>query len=330
MAKRIRLGMVAALALGMLAAPLAVGAQQARQVARVGYLGATAAGASPHVVEAFRQSLREQGYVEGQNLAIEFRWAEGRADRFPALAAELVSLAVDVIFAPTTPAALAAKDATTTIPIVFVLVGDPVGTGLVQSLARPGGTITGTALLSPEVNEKRLELLKETVPGLSRVAVLLNPGRQAHEQQVKDLSGAGRVLGVQIRAVGVQRAEDLEGAFAAMSRESAGAVFVLVSPLHHLEMQRIVDLAKQHRLPAVMEFNDFAEKGGLMAYGPRAVDLYRRAGSHVGKILKGTKPADLPVEQPTKFELVINLKTAKALGLTIPQSILIRADQVIQ
>jgi len=314
----------------LLTAPLAAGAQPARQVARIGYLGATTPSESPGRVEGFRQGLRDQSYVEGQNMVIEFRWAEGRSERLAELASELVRLKVDVVFAPTTPAAIAAKNATTTIPIVFALVADPVRSGLVTSLARPGGTITGMSLLTPEVNDKRLELLKETVPGLRRVVVLRNPDSAAAEQQLRDLTRAGAVLGVEIQPVEVHRPEDLDGAFLRMKRTGAEGLFVLVSPFNHRHLRRIAELAGQQRLPAIMEFREFVEAGGLMAYGPSLTDTYRRAGGHVARILRGAKPADLPVEQPTRFELVINRRTVKAFGLTVPPSVLLRADQVIE
>ncbi|MGH7331204.1 MAG: ABC transporter substrate-binding protein [Candidatus Rokuibacteriota bacterium] len=314
----------------LLAAPLTAGAQPAGQVARIGYLGATSPSESPGRVEAFRRGLRDQGYVEGQNLVIEYRWADGRGERLPELASELVRLNVRVIFAPTTPAALAAKKATTTIPVVFALVADPVRSGLVTSLARPGGTITGMSLLTPDVNDKRLELLKETVPGLRRVVVLRNPDSATADQQVTDLMRAGATLGVKIHPVDVHRQEDLDGAFLEMKRSGADGVFVLVSPFNHRQLGRIAELARQHRVPAIMEFREFVEAGGLIAYGPSLTDTYWRAGGQVARILKGTMPVDLPVEQPTKFDLVINLKTAKAFGVTIPPSVLLRAAEVME
>jgi putative ABC transport system substrate-binding protein len=314
-----------------LAAPLADGAQYtAGKVPRIGWLGSLSPSAVPHLREAFRQGLCDLGYVEGQNIGIELRFAEGRTEWLPDLAAELVALKVDVLVAAGTPAALAAKQATTTIPTVFVAVGDAVGSGLAASLARPGGNMTGLALLTPEVNEKRLELLKETLPGASRVAILLNPGNRSHEQQVRDLAVAARALGVQLQPVEVQSPDDFEGAFATMSRQNAGAVIVLPSAIHHNHLRRIADLAVRSRLPGMCEFLEFVGEGGLMGYGPSWADLHRRVATYVDKILRGAKPADLPIEQPTTFRLVVNLKTAKALGLTIPPSVLARADEVIQ
>ncbi len=320
-----------AIALALLAAPPASDAQQPAKIPRIGYLGGTTPSAFPHFLERFRQGLRELGFVEGQNVTIEYRWAEGKADRLPALAAELARLKVDVILAAGgSPGALAAKQATTTIPVVFVGVADAVGLGLVASLARPGGNLTGLAFLTPEVNEKRLELLKEVAPGVSRVAVLLNPGSASHEEQLKGLVAAARALGLQLQPVGVQRADEFEGAFAAMSRGHAGALMILPSPVHHRNLKQIADLAAKHRLPSMCEFDEFVGVGGLLAYGPSWADTFRRAGAYVGKILKGAKPADLPVEQPTRFELLVNLRTAKALGLTVPQMVLFRADKVIE
>jgi len=300
-------------------------------VPRIGFLGAVTPEDFPHLDEGFRQGLREFGYVEGQNLIIEYRWAEGRAERLPALAAELVQLRMDAIFAITSAAARAAKQATTTVPVVFVGVSDPVKYGLVHSLARPGGNITGLGHFTPELNGKRLELLKEVVPGLSRVGVLWNRGQESHEEQLKDLQAPGKILGLRLQPVGVEKPEDLAVAFAAMAREKAGGLMILASSLTHRHLSRIADLAIQHRLPGIMEFSEFANAGGgFMMYGPTWADMFRRAGLLVGKILKGAKPAELPVEQPTSFALFINLKTAKALGLTIPQSLLLRADQVIE
>jgi putative ABC transport system substrate-binding protein len=314
-----------------LAAPLAAEAQQAAKVARIGLL-ATNLASAPHVFEAFRQGLRDLAYVEGRNLVIEYRDAEGKLERLPALAAELVALKIDVIVASDTPAALASKQATRTLPIVF-LASDPVASGLVTSLARPGGNVTGLSGFAPELIGKRLELLKQAVPGISRVAVLWQPGGQG-ERTEKDLMKAAdvaaRALGVRLQFVDARGPADVDRAFSDMTAARAGALSVLSSVMFFSERRRLVTLAAKNRLPAVYPWREFADAGGLMAYGVNSADLYRRAATHVDKILKGAKPADLPVEQPTKFELVINLKTAKALGLTIPQSVLGRADEVIQ
>ena len=319
-----------AMVLATLCIPLASHAQQAGKVPRIGFLGAVTPEDFPHLEEAFREGLRELGYVEGQNLAIEYRWAEGRAERLPDLAAELAQFKVDAIFAITSAAARAAKSATTTIPVVFVGVSDPVRYGLVASLARPGGNMTGLGHFTPELNGKRLELLKEAVPRLSRVAVLWNTGNESHEEQLKDLASPARTLGMHLRPAGVQKPEDLEGAFQTMAKEQAGGLMILASSLTHRHLTRIADLAVKHRLPSIMEFSEFADAGGLLMYGPTWASMFRRGGQLVGRILKGAEPGDLPVEQPTKFELVVNLQTAKALGLTIPQSLLIRADKAIE
>ena len=319
-----RPSLAVALALGLLAAPLAAEAQQAAKVARIGYL-ATNLAASPHLREAFRQGLRDLGYVEGRNVVIEYRDAEGKLERLPALAAELVALKVDVIVAAGTPAALAAKQATRTLPIVFAAAADPVTSGLVTSLARPGGNVTGLSSLAPELVGKRLELLKQAVPGVSRVAVLWQPGalgERTEKDMLKGAEVAARALGVRLQFVEARGPADFDRAFSDMTRARAGALTVLPSTMFFSERRRLVDLAAKNRLPAVYPLREFVDAGGLMSYGPNLADLFRRAATYVDKILKGAKPADLPVEQPTKFELVINLKTAKALGLTIPPSLL--------
>jgi putative ABC transport system substrate-binding protein len=316
----------------LLAAPLAAEAQQAAKVARIGYLtGNLTTGL--HLHEAFRQGLRDLGYVEGRNVVIEYRSAEGKYERLPALAAELVALKVDVIVVTSTPAALAAKQATRTIPIVLAWAGDPVGSGLVTSLARPGGNVTGLSVLAPELVGKRLELLKQAVPGVNRVAVLWHPGDYAErtdKDMLKEADVAARALGVRLQFVEARGPEDFDRAFSDMTRARADAVTVQSTNVFFIERRRLVDLAAKNRLPAMYLTREFVDAGGLMAYGPNVADLFRRAATYVDKILKGAKPGDLPVEQPTKFELVINLRTAKALGLTIPQSLLGRADEIIQ
>jgi putative ABC transport system substrate-binding protein len=317
---------------GTVIAPFAAEAQQADKVARIGYL-ATNLAANPHLHEAFRQGLRDLGYVEGRNVVIEYRDAEGKLERLPVLAAELVALKIDVIFAPNTPSALAAKQATRTLPIVFAIAADPVTDGLVTSLARPGGNVTGLSSLAPELVGKRLEQLKQAVPGVSRVAVLWQPGavgERTEKDMLKGAEAAARALGVQLQVVEARGPADIDRAFSDMTRVRAGALTSLGGPMFFNERRRLVDLAAKNRLPAVYPQREFVDAGGLMAYGPNLADVFRRAATYVDKILKGAKPADLPVEQPTKFELVINLKTAKALGLTIPPSVLGRADQVIQ
>ena len=321
---------LALLALGT--APFAAKAQQATQDARIGCL-ATNPAISTRLREAFVQGLRDLGYIEGRNLVIEYRDADGKVERLPALAAELVALKVDVIVASGTLAALAARRATKTLPIVFSPAGDPVGSGLVTSLARPGGNVTGLSAFAPELVGKRLELLKEAVPGISRVAVLWQPGafgERAEMDTLKRAEVAARDLGVPLQFVEARGPADFDRAFSDMTRARAGALTVLASNMFNSERRRLVDLAAKNRLPALYSARELVDAGGLMSYGANLADLNRRAATYVDRILKGTKPADLPVEQPTKFELIINLKTAKALGLTIPQSVLGRADEVIQ
>jgi putative ABC transport system substrate-binding protein len=324
---------VGSLAGGLLAAPLAAEAQQATKIARIGYLATNRAGGNPHQREAFLQGLRDLGYVEGRNVVIEYRDAEGKFERLLALAAELVALKVDVIVTASTAATLAATRATRTLPIVFAVAVDPVADGLVTSLARPGGNVTGLTGLTPELVGKRLELLTQAVPGVGRVAVLWHPGGQG-ERTAKDmLKGAdvaARALGVPLQVVEVRGPADFDGAFSDMTRARAGALTVLGSSMLFGEHRRLVDLAAKNRLPAVYTLREYVDAGGLMSYGPNLVEMSRRAATYVDKILKGAKPGELPIEQPTKFELVINLKTAKALGLTIPPSLLGRADEVIQ
>ena len=324
------IALIVTLALGPFVAPLPAGAQQPATAPRIGFLGSTGATAAPQVVEAFRQGLRELGYVEGQNVAIEYRWAEGRYERFPALAAELVRLKVDVIVTGSVPGAQAAQHATWTIPIVMAVAADPVAAGVVASLARPGGNITGLSSMAPDLVGKQLELLKEVVPRLSRVALLWNPANASSAPQLREAEGAARVLRVRLQPLEVRGPDDFESAFAAMTRERVGGLLVLNDPILLAHRARVADLAVKSRLPAVSALREHPEAGGLMAYGPNLTDMYRRAATYVDKILKGAKPADLPVEQPTRFELVINLKTAKALGLTVPQSVLFRADHVIK
>jgi putative ABC transport system substrate-binding protein len=316
----------------ILAAPLAAEAQEAAKVVRIGYLGA-ALGAYPQRAEAFRQGLRDLGYVENRNIVIESRSAEGHLERLPDLAAELVRLKVDVLVTDATPPTLAAKQATRTIPIVFAATADAVGTGIVATLARPGGNLTGLSFLAPELVGKCLERLKEAVPRITRVAVLWHPGSLGESTQrhmLKQAEVSARALGVQLQLVEARRPGDFDRAFSEMTTGRAGAMTVLTSIMFFNEQKRLVSLAAQNRLPTVYPWREPVDAGGLLSYGPNLNDLYRRAAYFVDKILSGAKPADLPVEQPTKFELVINLKTARALGLTIPQTLLLRADQVIE
>jgi putative ABC transport system substrate-binding protein len=327
------IALILTLVLATLAAPLAAEAQKAGKVPRLGYLSLFSASHPYPPSEAFWQGMRDLGWVDGQNIAIEWRFAEGNAQWLPALAAELVRLKVDVIFAETTPVARAAKRATTAIPIVFSPLADPIGSGLVANLARPGGNITGSSFLGAELVRKRLELFKDAVPGMTRVAVLVRPGDPSEatvNSMLEDANAAVRVSGVQLQRLNAQGPHEFERAFAAMSRERVGGLMLVPSAMFFDERRRIVDLAIKNRLPAMFFFREFADAGGLMSYGPNFGELFRRAATYADKILKGAKPADLPVEQPTKFEFVINLKTAKALGVTIPPSVLGRADEVIQ
>jgi putative ABC transport system substrate-binding protein len=317
---------------GALAAPLAAEAQKAATIARIGYLAPNIA-ASLHLPEAFRQGLRDLGDVEGRNVVIEYRDAEGKFERLPALAAELVALKVDVIVAGGTPAALTAKQATRTLPIVFVGPGDPVTSGLVTSLARPGGNATGLSSFAPELVGKCLERLKQAVPGVGRVAALWQPGglgERTDKDVLKEAEAAARALGVRLQFVEARGPENFDSAFSEMTRARAGALTVLPGSMFVNERRRLVELAANNRLPAVYPWREGVDAGGLMSYGPDLADLFRRAATYVDRIAKGAKPADLPVEQPSKFELVSNLKTAEALGLTIPPSLLLRADQVIE
>ena len=332
-----RLVITVILIIGFLSAPLAAEAQQPAKVPRIGFLGTFPT--NPHD-EALRQGLHEFGYVEGRNIAIERRYSEGRDERLPGLASQLVRLKVDVIVVDACGAALnAASQATNTIPIVVAACNDDlVATGIISSLARPGGNITGLSELTPELGAKRLELLKEAVPRVKRVAVLWNP---AYSERLSanfrfwssdwiEMRAAAQVLGMTLQSVEIRGADDFDTAFSAMSRERADGLIAFSDPLVVFHGQRIADLAAKSRLPAMYPSREVVDAGGLMSYGPSIAEMFRRAAVYVGKILKGAKPADLPMEQPAKFELVINLKTAKALGLTIPQSLLLRADHVIR
>jgi len=322
---------VLALTLGLLAAPLAAEAQQTGKVYRVGVLiNKVSDPAEARLWQAFRSSLRERGWIEGQNIVLEFRATEGNTARLPELAADLVRLKVDLIVARASIWVQPVKEATSSIPIVFLTHADPVATGHVASLARPGGNITGLAVLMTDLAPKELELLVSAVPMAKRIAVLWNPDAPSHAPALKAVEEAGRMLRVQLQPVVVRTAAELEGAFAAMARARAQAVLVLGTAIFLAERQRMAELAIKHRLPTMSNLKDAVEAGGLMSYSPNWDDLYRRGAIYVDRILKGAQPADLPVEQATKFELVINLKTAKAIGLTIPQSVLARADELIQ
>jgi putative tryptophan/tyrosine transport system substrate-binding protein len=307
---------------------LAAEAQPARKMYRLGILAGGTASSAAGNWEVFRQGLRQLGWVEGQNIALEYRWAEGQYERFPDLAAELVRLQVDVIVASITPAALAATHATRTIPIVVVGVHDPVGSGLVASLAQPGGNVTGLSGLSPALVGKQLEFLKEVVPTVSRVAVLWNPASPGHALMVQEAEVAAQALVMQLHLLEARSPDEFDSAFAAMT--SVGALLILRDAMFNVHRSRLAELAAKSRLPAMYGGRELVEAGGLIGYGAPIPENFRRAATYVDKILKGAKPTDLPVEQPMKFELVINLKTAKALGITMPPSLLLLADEVIQ
>jgi putative ABC transport system substrate-binding protein len=298
---------------------------------RIAYLGNSSAVLESELVAAFRQGLRDLNYVEGQNVVIEFRWAEGQYDRFPTFVAEAIQTKVDVIVTAGTPAALAAKEGTRTIPIVMAVIGDPIAAGVVSSLARPGGNITGSASMTPDIDGKRLELLKQLVPRASRVAVLWNPTNPNNVARLKSMQAAARTLRLTLEpVVGAGDSQQLEKAFGAIVAARAEALTMESDRALLAQRARIVDFAAKRRLPALYAYREFVEGGGLAAYAPSYPVMFRRAAGYVDKILKGTKPGDLPIEQPTQFELVINLKSAKALGLTIPPSLLQRADEIIQ
>ena len=323
------IGIIFTLTLGILLTQLLSAAQKPAKVPQIGYLSAGPSGPSPNI-EAFREGLRVLGYVEGKTIVIEYRYAAGREDRLADLAAELVRLKVDLIVTDSSPAARAAQIATKTIPVVMAASGDPIGTGLIASLSRPGGNITGLTHLSPELSGKRLELLKEAFPKASRVAVLWNGANPDKASDFRETEAAARALGVQIQSLEVRGPNDFDKAFAAATSRRAQSLITLSDPLTGSHGRRILDFALKNRLPAMYGERGFVDAGGLMSYGHIPSDLHRRSAIFVDKILKGTKPADLPVEQPIKFELIINLKTAKQIGLTIPPNLLARADKVIK
>jgi len=312
-----------------LGATPAAGAQPSGKVARIGFLWDTPA-VWPHALDAFRQGLRELGWIEGQNLAIEYRWAEGRFERLPGFVDELLRLKVDLIVAPTSIYTGAAKRATATVPIVFISHADPLGSGHVASLARPGGNATGLTIMMSETMAKSVELLKATIPELTRLAVVWDPATPSHRPSLKAVEERGRALGLRVQPVAVRGAAEYEAAFAAMVHERAGAVLVLSTPLFISGARRLAELGLRHRLPTMFGPREHVETGGLLSYSPDRADLYRRAAAYVDRILKGANPAELPVQQAEKFELVINLRTARAIGLTIPQSVLARADQIVE
>lgn len=316
----------------ILAAPLAGEAQPTRKVYRIGYLSSQSSSADGGQLDAFRQALHDLGYTDGQNVVIEYRFAEGKLDRLAGFAAELVRLNVDVILTGGTPGTRAALQATRIVPLIMTVVGDPIAAGFVTSLARPGGNVTGLTQISPQLSGKRLALLKEALPKISRVAVFIDAALMAQRvfAPLEETQVAAKTLGLRLQPLEVRGPNpDWNGAFKAATSQGAGALMTLPGPVIELHSKDIVDLAAKNRLPAIYPTSEFVEAGGLMSYGPDRVDLYRRAATYVDRLLKGAKPADLPVEQPTRFELVINQNTAKALGLTIPGSLLLRADRIV-
>jgi putative tryptophan/tyrosine transport system substrate-binding protein len=323
-------GVIVTLTLSLLAAPLTAEAQSPRKVHRIGLLWNSSPSLTHHLLEAFRHGLHEHGYVEGEHFTIESRYAEGNPERLPGLAAELVNLPVAVIVTSGAQAIQAVKQATSTIPVVFAASSDPVEMGFVTSLARSGGNLTGLSLMAPELSGKRLELLKETVPELAHVAVLVNPANPNTAAQLRETQRAAQALQVQLHLVEVRGPQEIDHAFSAIRSVPVDALLVLLDPLFLSQRARLVELTVTSRLPAMYAFREDAEAGALMAYGPSFPDLFRRAATYTAKILKGAKPADLPVEQPMKYELVLNLKTARALGLTFPPHLLVWANKVIQ
>jgi putative tryptophan/tyrosine transport system substrate-binding protein len=310
--------------------PLAARAQQTGKIPRVGFMGNSTAALEANLVGPFRAALRELGYEEGRNIAIEYRWAEGDYSRFPTLVAELLAQKVDVIVTAGTPAALAVKAATTTIPLVMVAVGDPVGTGIVTSLGRPGGNITGLSSIAPELEGKRLALLREVIPTLSHVAILWNPANPFHVASLRQARAAAEQLRIKLQSVEVRATEEIDAAIAVMKKERPEALLILADRVFLHDRKQLMDFATENRMAGVYAYRELVLEGGLMSFGPNYADMHRRAAIFVDKLLKGSKPADLPVEQPTKFELVINLKTAKMLGLTVPSMLLATADEVIE
>jgi putative ABC transport system substrate-binding protein len=325
---RSTVGLIVILILGILGVPRAFHAQQPAKVPRIGILMSVTPEMGQHLLDAFRHGLHDKGWVEGRNILLEPRWAEGKLERFADLAAELVRLKVDLLFTPNTPGTRAVQEATRTIPIVAV-VGDPIGAGFVASLARPGGNITGLTPLAAST-AKELELLKELVPTAARVAVLWNPADQSNVAQWSETQVAAKALGVTLQSLEARSAAEVVQMMAGMTREGVDALLVCGGYLTMQNRKQIVDMAAQHQLPAIYGFREFVEVGGLMGYSPNLADMYRRAATHVDKILKGATPAELPVEQAMKFDLVLNLKTAQALGITFPPTLLVLADEVIR
>ena len=307
--------------------PLAASAQS--KTPRIGFMGNSTAALEANLVDAFREGLREHGYEEGRNIIIEYRWADGKYERFPALVAELIAAKVEVIVTAGTPAALAMKKATATVPLVMVAVGDPVGTGLVPSLARPGANLTGLSSVAPDLEGKRLQLLREVVPALSHVAMFINSLNPFHVSSMRQARAAAQTMGIKLQLHDIRKSEDLDDAFAAIRKERPDAVLILADRVFLHNRERMIDFTKEQRLPNVNAYKELVEVGGLMSYGPSYEDMHKRAAIYVDKILKGAKPADLPIEQPSKFTFIVNLKAAKALGVTVPSQLLGLADELI-
>ena len=316
--------------LGSAAAALPLAAAAQPKIPRIGFMGNSTAALEANLLDAFREGLRELGYEEGRNIVIEYRWADGKYDRFPALVAELIAAKVDAIVTAGTPAALAVKKATTTVPLVMVAVGDPVGTGLVPSLARPGGNLTGLSSIAPDLEGKRLQLLREIVPALSHVAMFVNSLNPFHVSSMKQARAAAQAMGIKLQLHDIRKSEDLDDAFAAIRKERPDALLILADRVFLHNRERMMDFTREQRLPNVNAYKELVEVGGLMSYGPSYEDMHKRAAIYVDKILKGAKPADLPIEQPSKFTFIINLKAAKALGVTVPSQLLGLADQLIE
>ena len=307
--------------------PLAANAQS--KTPRIGFMGNSTAALEANLVDAFREGLREHGYEEGRNIVVEYRWADGKYERFPALVAELIAANVEVIVTAGTPAALAMKKATTTVPLVMVAVGDPVGTGLVPSLARPGANLTGLSSVAPDLEGKRLQLLREVVPALSHVAMFINSLNPFHVSSMRQARAAAQSMGIKLQLHDIRKSEDLDDAFAAIRKERPDAVLILADRVFLHNRERMIDFTKEQRLPNVNAYKELVEVGGLMSYGPSYEDMHKRAAIYVDEILKGAKPADLPIEQPSKFTFIVNLKAAKALGVTVPSQLLGLADELI-
>ena len=312
------------------AAAWPVTARAQSKIPRIGFLGNSTAALEANLLDAFREGLRELGYEEGRNIIIEYRWADGKYDHFPVLVAELIAAKVDAIVTAGTPAALAVKNATTTVPLVMVAVGDPIGTGLVPSLARPGGNLTGLSSIAPDLEGKRLQLLREVTPALSYVAMFINSLNPFHVSSMKQAHEAAQAMGIKLQLHDIRKSEDLDEAFAAIRKERPDALLILADRVFLHNRERIVDFANEQRLPNVNAYKELVEVGGLMSYGPSYEDMHKRAAIYVDKILKGAKPADLPIEQPSKFTFIVNIKAAKTLGVTVPSQLLGLADQLIE